>query len=179
MRIAASARCVHNRSQNSSLDLSVPYEVFSNLAARRHSNLDSERSSCVLTRRLPFLATTTSFKSPSQPLGFKSDKLKPLTGKSLGEVARMLHTSPEDTAMDLVVEDDSRVETVYFLMGEETFARGSPCLGSVSPLIPTRRSGWRLSQVQHPPIPSATSPVSTRATFATKNFSARRKPSAK
>ncbi len=59
-------------------------------------------------------------ESPDKILlvGFKSDKLKPLTGKSLGEVARMRHTSPEDTAMDLVVEDDSRVETVYFLMSE-------------------------------------------------------------
>lgn len=58
--------------------------------------------------------------SPDKVLlvGFKSAKLKPLTGKTLGEVARMRHTSPEDTAMDLVIEDDSRVETVYFLMSE-------------------------------------------------------------
>jgi N-acyl-D-amino-acid deacylase len=60
-------------------------------------------------------------ESPDKILlvGFKSDKLKPLTGKSLGEVSRMRHTSPEDTAMDLVIEDDSRVETVYFLMSED------------------------------------------------------------
>lgn len=56
-------------------------------------------------------------------VGFKSEKLKPLTGKSLGEVARMRHTSPEDTAMDLVVEDDSRVETVYFLMSEDNIRK--------------------------------------------------------
>jgi len=56
-------------------------------------------------------------------VGFKSDKLKPLTGKSLGEVARMRHTSPEDTAMDLVIEDDSRVETVYFLMSEDNIRK--------------------------------------------------------
>jgi N-acyl-D-amino-acid deacylase len=55
--------------------------------------------------------------------GFKSDKLKPLTGKSLGEVARMRHTSAEDTAMDLVIEDDSRVETVYFLMSEDNIRK--------------------------------------------------------
>jgi N-acyl-D-amino-acid deacylase len=52
-------------------------------------------------------------------VGFRSEKLKPLTGKTLGEVARMRHSAPEDTAMDLVIEDDSRVETVYFLMSEE------------------------------------------------------------
>jgi N-acyl-D-amino-acid deacylase len=64
-------------------------------------------------------------ESPDKILlvGFKSDKLKPLTGKSLGEVARMRHTSPEDTAMDLVVEDDSRVETVYFLMSEDNIRK--------------------------------------------------------
>jgi N-acyl-D-amino-acid deacylase len=37
----------------------------------------------------------------------------------LGEVARMRHISPEDAAMDLVIEDDSRVGTVYFLMQED------------------------------------------------------------
>jgi len=54
---------------------------------------------------------------------FKSEKLKPLTGKTLGEVARMRHESPEDTAMDLVVEDDSRVGTVYFLMSEDNIKK--------------------------------------------------------
>ena len=52
-------------------------------------------------------------------VGFKSEKLKPLTGKSLAEVARMRGKDPAETAMDLVVEDDSRVGTVYFLMSEE------------------------------------------------------------
>ena len=56
-------------------------------------------------------------------VGFKSDKLKPLTGKTLGEVARMRHSTPEDTAMDLVIEDDSRVETVYFLMSEDNIRK--------------------------------------------------------
>jgi N-acyl-D-amino-acid deacylase len=59
--------------------------------------------------------------SPEKVLlvAFKQESLKPLTGKSLAEVARMRGTSPEDTAMDLVIEDDSRVGTVYFLMSEE------------------------------------------------------------
>jgi N-acyl-D-amino-acid deacylase len=51
-------------------------------------------------------------------VGFKSDKLKPLTGKTLGEVARMRGTDPENTILDLVLEDQSRVGTVYFLMDE-------------------------------------------------------------
>ena len=57
-------------------------------------------------------------------LGFKSEKLKPLTGKTLGEVARMRGRSPEDTAIDLVIEDRSRVGTAYFLMSEENVTLG-------------------------------------------------------
>ena len=56
-------------------------------------------------------------------IGFKSEKLKPLTGKSLAEVARMRGVSPEDAAIDLVIEDESRVETVYFLMSEENIRK--------------------------------------------------------
>jgi N-acyl-D-amino-acid deacylase len=56
-------------------------------------------------------------------IAFKNEKLKPLTGKTLGEVARMRHTSPEDAAMDLVIEDNSRVGTVYFLMSEDNIRR--------------------------------------------------------
>ncbi|MEO5804867.1 MAG: amidohydrolase family protein, partial [Verrucomicrobiota bacterium] len=52
-------------------------------------------------------------------IGFKSEKLKPLTGKTLAEAAKMRGTSPEETAMDLVIEDESRIGTVYFLMSEE------------------------------------------------------------
>jgi len=51
-------------------------------------------------------------------VGFKSDKLKPLTGKTLGEVAKMRGTDPENTILDLVLEDQSRIGTVYFLMDE-------------------------------------------------------------
>jgi len=56
-------------------------------------------------------------------VAFKNDKLKPLTGKTLAEVAKMRGTSPAETAMDLVIEDDSRVGTVYFLMSEDNVRR--------------------------------------------------------
>ena len=52
-------------------------------------------------------------------VGFKNEELKPLTGKTLADVAKMRGTSPEDTAMDLVIEDGSRVQAVYFLMSED------------------------------------------------------------
>ncbi len=56
-------------------------------------------------------------------LGFKNEKLKPLTGKTLAEVARMRGQSPEDTAIDLVIEDGSRVGVAYFLMSEDNVKR--------------------------------------------------------
>jgi N-acyl-D-amino-acid deacylase len=56
-------------------------------------------------------------------ISFKNPKLKPLTGKTLAEVAKMRGKSPEETAMDLVIEDGSRVGTVYFLMSEENVKR--------------------------------------------------------
>jgi N-acyl-D-amino-acid deacylase len=56
-------------------------------------------------------------------LAFKNPRLKPLTGKTLAEVARMRGQSPEDTAIDLVIEDGTRVGVAYFLMSEENVAR--------------------------------------------------------
>src|SRR5438874_2832250 len=52
-------------------------------------------------------------------VGFKSAKLKPLTGKTLAEMAKMRGKDPIDTAMDLIAEDESRISTVYYLMSEE------------------------------------------------------------
>ena len=51
--------------------------------------------------------------------GFRSEKLKPLTGKSLAEVAKMRGKDPIETAMDLISEDESRIDSIYFLMSEE------------------------------------------------------------
>jgi N-acyl-D-amino-acid deacylase len=52
-------------------------------------------------------------------VGFKSEKLKPLTGKSLAEVAKMRGKDPITTMMDLILEDESRIGCIYFLMSEE------------------------------------------------------------
>jgi N-acyl-D-amino-acid deacylase len=52
-------------------------------------------------------------------VNFKSDALKPLTGKTLAEVAELRGTSPENTIMDLIVEDGSRIGTVYFTQSED------------------------------------------------------------
>ena len=56
-------------------------------------------------------------------VGFKNDSLKYLTGKTLDEVSKIRGKSPEETAIDLVIQDGSRVGTVYFLMSEENVKR--------------------------------------------------------
>ena len=56
-------------------------------------------------------------------VGFRSEKLKPLTGKTLAEVARLRGKTAEETAMDLIVEDESRIDTVYFTQSEENLRK--------------------------------------------------------
>lgn len=56
-------------------------------------------------------------------VGFKADSLKYLTGKSLQEVAALRGTSPEETVLDLVIQDGSRVGTVYFVMSEDNIRK--------------------------------------------------------
>ncbi len=56
--------------------------------------------------------------------GFKEENLKPLTGKTLTEVAKLRGKSPAETAVDLVIEDHTRIGTVFFLMSEENVKLG-------------------------------------------------------
>jgi N-acyl-D-amino-acid deacylase len=56
-------------------------------------------------------------------VGFKNPKLKPLTGKTLGAVAREWHKPPEETAADLIVADGSRIQVIYFSMREANVKR--------------------------------------------------------
>jgi N-acyl-D-amino-acid deacylase len=85
-------------------------------------------------------------------ISFKNPKLKPLTGKTLGEVARMRGKSPEETAMDLVMEDDSRVGTVYFLMNEDNVKRqvGLPWVSFGSDADSQAPEGVFLKSSNHP-----------------------------
>jgi N-acyl-D-amino-acid deacylase len=54
---------------------------------------------------------------------FKSERLKPLTGRTLAEVARLRGEDPVDTIMNLLVEDGSRVGTVYFMISEDNIRK--------------------------------------------------------
>jgi N-acyl-D-amino-acid deacylase len=56
-------------------------------------------------------------------IGFKSEALKPLTGKTVAEIAAMRGTTPEETILDLIVEDGSRITTVYFTQSEDIVRR--------------------------------------------------------
>jgi N-acyl-D-amino-acid deacylase len=55
--------------------------------------------------------------------GFANDSLKKYTGKTLAEMAKLYKKTPEETAMDLVIRDGSRVGTVYFMMSEDNIKR--------------------------------------------------------
>ena len=54
---------------------------------------------------------------------FKNEKLKPLTGKTLAEAAKLRGEDPVDTIMNLVLEDETRVGTVYFMMSEDNLKK--------------------------------------------------------
>jgi N-acyl-D-amino-acid deacylase len=54
---------------------------------------------------------------------FKNEKLRHFTGRTLASVAAERKRSPEDTILDLILEDQSRVGTVYYMMSEENIAK--------------------------------------------------------
>jgi N-acyl-D-amino-acid deacylase len=56
-------------------------------------------------------------------VGFKTARLKPLTGKTLAEVARMRGKSSAETAAELIVEDGTRIQVVYFSMNPDNVKR--------------------------------------------------------
>jgi len=56
-------------------------------------------------------------------VGFRNHDLRKYTGMTLADVAAERGTDPATTAMDLVIEDGSRVQVIYFLMSEENVAK--------------------------------------------------------
>jgi len=70
----------------------------------------------------------TILRKPGSPervliVGFDTDSLKYLQGKTLAEIAAMRGTSPEETVMDLVIQDRSRIGVVYFSMSEDNIRK--------------------------------------------------------
>ena len=85
-------------------------------------------------------------------VGFKSEALNPLTGKSVAEVAAMRGTSPEETILDLIVEDGSRIGTVYFSQSEDVVRRavGLPWVSFNSDAASLAPEGVFLKSNPHP-----------------------------
>src|SRR4029077_14544585 len=86
------------------------------------------RSKVIAEMRNPHPSTWENLYGAAGPEGmlllqFKNPQLKPLTGKTLAEVAKAREVSPEDAAIDLVIEDGTRVDVAYFLMSEENVHR--------------------------------------------------------
>jgi N-acyl-D-amino-acid deacylase len=86
------------------------------------------RSKVIAEMRNPHPGTWENLYGAAGPdgilfLSFKNPKLKPLTGKTLAEVAKARGVSPEDAAIDLVIEDGTRVGVAYFLMSEANVRR--------------------------------------------------------
>jgi N-acyl-D-amino-acid deacylase len=85
-------------------------------------------------------------------VGFRSERLKALTGRTLAQVAAARGTSPEETAMDLVIEDESRVSCVYFNQSEDVVRRvaAQPWVGLGSDEASLAPEGVFLASQPHP-----------------------------
>lgn len=83
---------------------------------------------------------------------FRNPELRPLIGKTIAEVAAERGTSPEDTIIDLVIEDDSRVGVIYFIMSEANVAKkvAVPWVSFGSDASAMAPEGLFLNQSTHP-----------------------------
>lgn len=85
-------------------------------------------------------------------LGYRRDSLFKYAGKSLAEVARIRNTTPEDAAIDLIIQDSSRIEVAYFLMSEENVKKqlALPWVSFGSDAASMATEGKFLKQSAHP-----------------------------
>ncbi len=85
-------------------------------------------------------------------LGFRRDSLFKYSGKTLAEVAKLRNTTPEDAAIDLIIQDSSRVEVAYFLMSEENVKKqlALPWVSFGSDAASMAPEGKFLKQSSHP-----------------------------
>lgn len=85
-------------------------------------------------------------------VGFRNESLRPLIGKTLAEVAEERKSSPEETIADLIYEDDSRIQVVYFSMSEENIKKklALPYMAICSDAGSYTNEGVFLKQSTHP-----------------------------
>ncbi|HMQ06582.1 MAG TPA: D-aminoacylase [Saprospiraceae bacterium] len=85
-------------------------------------------------------------------VGFRNPELRKYIGKRLSEVAMELRKSPKETMMDLIVEDNSRIQVVYFSMSEENIRKiiVQPWMSFCSDAGSYSAEGVFLQQSTHP-----------------------------
>ena len=112
------------------LDASMPPWVLDGGYAAAYTRLANPqtRKKIAAAVRTPSAEWENLFLAAGSPdrvllVEFKSEALKPLTGKTLAEAAKLRGEDPIDTIMNLVLEDRSRVGAVYFMMAEENLQR--------------------------------------------------------
>lgn len=112
------------------LDASLPPWVFDGgpLAAYKRLQDPATRQKIAEAVRTPTNEWENLYLLAGSPdrillASFRNDKLKPLTGKTLAEVAKTRGKDPVETIMDLLLEDRSRIGTIYFLMSEDNIRK--------------------------------------------------------
>ncbi len=55
--------------------------------------------------------------------GFSAEKWRPMNGKTLDEVAKSRGTDPQNTIIDLLIENNGNIGTIYFLMSEDNLKK--------------------------------------------------------
>ncbi len=85
-------------------------------------------------------------------VGFRNKKLRPLIGKTLAEVAAERKKDPKETVIELIKEDDSRIQVVYFSMSEENVKKklALPYMAICSDAGSYTNEGVFLEQSTHP-----------------------------
>jgi N-acyl-D-amino-acid deacylase len=85
-------------------------------------------------------------------LGFAKDHMKKYVGKTLAEVSKEFKLTPEETVIELVINDSTRVETAYFMMSEENIKRqiALPYVSFGSDAGSPTAEGWFLKYKDHP-----------------------------
>src|SRR5437868_7805739 len=83
---------------------------------------------------------------------FTAEKLKPLTGKSLGEIAKSRGRDPIETIMDLLSENEARIGAMYFLMSEDNVKKeiARPWISFGSDEASQAPEGMFLKSTPHP-----------------------------
>jgi N-acyl-D-amino-acid deacylase len=85
-------------------------------------------------------------------ISFKKDALKPLQGKTLAQIANGRGKDPLQTLLDLLLEDESSIGTVYFIAAEENIRKlvGLPWISFGSDEAAQAPEGVFLKSLPHP-----------------------------